>query len=147
MDPRDAFKFGFMARCVELGLDGEDTSQLAKQAEDLLVKEGAAGLGSAALSILSGLGSAAGSGIQTVGRVISDNALPALAITAATPPTVGALAAYLKNRATDTDTVETGEVKQQELADTYRRAADRLRRANQAREAKRDQGNQRQIYL
>lgn len=112
MTPKEAFRFGFLARCAEEGLSSAQTQQLIKQA--------------------SALGD------------IAQFALPLAAI----PPTIGAAAAFLKNRALDTeDQGFTGDVQRQELAETYRRMAEQLQRQSQMRDYKKKRTRAGQVFL
>jgi hypothetical protein len=121
MDPREAFKIGFMARCIEEGLSQEKTAELMEKAAD----GGLTGLVNAAKAV----------------------AYPAAALALAAPPTLGGLAAYFKNKATDSDASEIEEIQQQEQAETYRRMADQLRRAKALRERKAGKKRSGQVFL
>lgn len=119
MQPREAFKIGFMARCIEEGHSTEKTAELMEKAAN-------GGLADAASKIL----------------------YPALGLAIATPPTLGGLAAYFNNKATDTDATHIDEIKQKELVDSYRRMTDQLKQRKMLRErkAERDEGR-RQVFL
>jgi len=121
MQPREAFKIGFMARCIEEELSQEKTAELMGKTAGLISQLLAAG-----------------------GKA----ALPAAALTVAAPPTLGGLAAYFNNKAMDTDTTDIEEIKQKELVDSYERMARQLRQRKRLRErqAKRNKGK-RQIFL
>lgn len=118
MDPREAFKIGFMARCIEEGLSQEKTAELMEKA--------------------------AMGGLVDAGKAVL---YPAAALALAAPPTLGGLAAYFKNKATDSDASEIEEIQQQEQADTYRRMADQLRRAKALRERKAGKKRSGQVFL
>ena len=115
MQPREAFRIGFLARCVEEGLSPEDTRRLAKSAAPLFTKE--------AVVTLRGLVEAA----KGVGY-------PTLAAAATAPPAIGGLTAYLNNSAQDVDATDIDEIKQRELAQIYRRMSEQLRRKQQLRQ-------------
>lgn len=117
MDPREAFKIGFMARCIEEGLSQEKTAELMEKA---------------------------GNGLVDAAKAV---AYPAAALALAAPPTLGGLAAYFKNKATDSDASEIEEIQQQEQAETYRRMADQLRRAKALRERKAGKKRSGQVFL
>lgn len=122
MQPREAFKIGFMARCIEEELSHEKTAELMEKA---------------AIPVIDKLLTVAGKA-----------ALPAAALAVATPPSLGGLAAYFNNKAMDTDTTDIEEIKQKELVDSYERMAQQLRQRKKLRErqAKRNEGK-RQIFL
>tara|TARA_R110000751_G_scaffold62759_4_gene129716 strand:- start:416 stop:781 length:366 start_codon:yes stop_codon:yes gene_type:complete len=121
MEPREAFKIGFMARCVEEGLSHEKTAELMEKAAD---------------STLSGIIDAAKSAIY-----------PAVGLALAAPPTLGGLTAYFKNKTLDSDTDEVEEIKQKEMADSYRRMADQLRRSKALRGRKKSKKRSGQVFL
>ena len=75
MQIKEAFKLGFLARCVEEGLTPDQTHALAKSAADCVEK-------------------------QALG---ASSALPVAAAALASVPAAGGLMAYLSNRATDAD--------------------------------------------
>jgi len=121
MEPREAFKIGFMARCVEEGLSHEKTAELMEKA---------------ASSTLSSL-------LEFGKGVI----IPAAAVAAAAPPTLGGLAAYFKNKTMDSDSDDIEEIKQKEMADSYRRMADQLRRAKALQTRKAGRKRSGQVFL
>jgi len=116
MQPREAFRIGFLARCVEEGLSPEDTRRLTKSAASLFIKAGFP-------VTLRGLVEAA----KGVGY-------PTLAAAATAPPAIGGLTAYLNNSAQDVDATDIDEIKQRELAQIYRRMSEQLRRKQQLRQ-------------
>ena len=123
MTPREAFKIGFMARCVEEGLSTEKTAALMKEAADP--------------SWLSSIVDA-GKGIL----------YPAAALALAAPPAVGGLAAYFNNKATDTDADAVEEIKQKELIDSYGRMAEQLKQRKRLRDRKAERAaEKRQVFL
>ena len=104
MQPKEAFKLGFMSRCVEEGLSADRTNDLTKQAADW------------------------------VKTAAFPNMYPTLALAAAVPPALGGLAAYLVNNATDLDDqAAVDDVKKQELVDTYQRMTDQMNRQKASR--------------
>lgn len=60
---------------------------------------------------------------------------------------LGGGAAYLTNKATDTDDADVDEYKQTELMDTYKRMAEQLRRKRELRDYKSDRQRTGQIFL
>ncbi len=107
MNPNEAFKLGFLARCVEAGLSSNETTDLVKKAHACFTKEG-----------FSSIASAAG---------------PALAAALIAPPAIGGMSAYLVNKATDADSGDVEDIKKRELIQTYKRMADQLRRHKKLR--------------
>ncbi len=131
MRPNEAFKLGFLTRCVEEGLSPEDTVKLVKSASDCFNKE-------------SGIVSDT---IGTAGKVIGSLGTPALIGAAALPPALGGLAAYFHNKATDTDAEEVEEVKKKELIQTYQRMADQLRRHKKLQNQRTEKKRTGQVFL
>lgn len=150
MQPREAFKLGFLARCVEERLSPAQTQALMKQAAANLEKVSFSYWSLLnPLNIYRQLAGAAGRTADS-GRKIVDLAkgsMPLVAATMAVPPALGGLAAYAVNKATDTDATDVEEAKQQELTDTYRRMADELRRQKSLREYKAKRKRTGQVFL
>lgn len=122
MEPQEAFKIGFMARCVEEGLSQEKTAELIEKAAD---------------GTLSGL-------VEGAKAV----AYPAAALALAAPPTLGGLAAYFNNKAVDTaDEGDVEEIKKKELRESYRRMAEQLRESKRLRERKASRKRSGQVFL
>lgn len=121
MEPREAFKIGFMARCVEEGLSQEKTAELIEKAAD---------------------------GLEGIVEGVKAVAYPAAALALAAPPTLGGLAAYFNNKAVDTaDEGDVDEIKKKELRESYRRMADQLRQAKSLRERKASRKRSGQVFL
>jgi enoyl-CoA hydratase/carnithine racemase len=119
MTPAEAFKLGFVARCVDAGLTGEQLEQHVKRAFDFMTP---------AVALVKGVG------------------VPAAATLALAPPVVGGVAAYAKNKMLDTDTgTEVAEVQSAEQAEAYRESARRLREIYERR--KRQKGPERRKVL
>ena len=133
MRPNEAFKIGFLARCVEAGLSTAETRQLAKQANACFTKSGFA-------STLGGLGKLTSDVVGSVG-------VPALTAAAIAPPALGGMAAYLYNKATDADANDVKEIKKKELIQTYRRMADQLRRHRRIRDQRASGNRSSQVFL
>ncbi len=118
MTDRDAFKLGFLARCVEAGQKPEDMLKEAQTALDLVKNAGVvdalSGLGTKALD----LGAGAAKGLLSFG-------IPAAAMA---PPALGAVAGYGAARMSDIGDTDVAEIRSQELIDQYRRESERLRR-------------------
>lgn len=135
MNQDEAFKLGFLSRCLEEGLSPAETNQLAKLSSDYFEKQA-----SAASSVGSVLGSALSGASNLAG--------PALALGLAAPPALGGISAYFYNKALDTDSNDAvDEIKKQELVETYRRMADQLRRAKSLRERKLGAKKRNQVFL
>lgn len=151
MQTKEAFKLGFLTRCVEEGLSPEQTHALAKMAAEQLEKRSGLPFAATAMSALDWLSKQ--SPIKSTtdaykGVVDSASAtLPLVAAGLAVPPAIGGLAAYLHNRSTDVDATDIGQVKQKELADTYRRMADQLNRQKQLRDYKQERKRTGRVYL
>lgn len=157
MSPAEAFKLGFLSRCVEEGLSSSQISGLSKQASEFFDKQAtpaaAAGLGSQALGMLTSipglLSGGAKSGLGMVRDVtgLTKDLAPLGLLAAAAPPTIGGVIAALKNTATDISEEDVGEAKQQELTDTYHRMAEQLRRQQAARSFKKDRKQSGRVFM
>ncbi len=120
MEPREAFKIGFMARCVEEGLSQEKIAKLIEKSASL-------------------------EGLVEGAKAV---AYPAAALALAAPPTLGGLAAYFNNKAVDTaDEGDVDEVKKKELRDSYRRMAEQLKQSKRLRERKASRKRSGQVFL
>jgi len=124
LSPREAFKTGFLARCAELGLGHAQMLAAAKEAADKV-----AGL----FDAISGLG-------KTVANVGTGTVLP---LALAAPPIIGGLAGLGLAKATDIGDEDVKAVKDQEVIDTYRTEAEKLRRQRLIRAAARGQAPRR----
>lgn len=122
LDARDAFKVGFLARCAEEGLSGDQIAGRVKAAGDKFA------------SLLSGLGSAAGSALST-----------GIPLALAAPIVLGGAAGYGLSRATDIDDTDVAEIKGNELLDTYAAETAKLRRQRAVREFRAAQKTPRQF--
>jgi hypothetical protein len=128
MDDRQAFKFGFMKRCIEAGLT--TPVEMLKQAQDVLATVEKQGGESGLLSYLglSAAGEAAKGGLEALGHVGSTALGWGVPLALATPPILGGVAGTLAAKAQDIDETDVDEAKNREVLDTYHREADRLRR-------------------
>ena len=143
MQPHEAFKLGFLARCVEEGLSPAQTNSLAKTAADLLNKQA---------FVREAIGQVTGTVKDTAdaGKSVVEfgkSMWPLAALAVGVPAGAGALAAYLQNSATDVDSSDVEDAKQQELVDTYRRMSDQLGRQKQLREYKQQRKRTGQVFL
>ena len=112
LDSRDAFKVGFLSRCVEDGLTLEATHQRVKEASEKLA----------------GLLDLPGKMLELAKPVIGTTlgyGVPALL---AAPPILGGLAGYTAAKAMDIGDEDVEEVKKRELLDEYKRQEAKLRR-------------------
>jgi hypothetical protein len=128
MTPQEAFRLGFLARCVENKLTPEQTHELAKTAFDVLEKQ-------------------AVQPFQAVVDAAKAVGYPTLALGLAAPPAVGGLAAYFNNKATDIDEDDVESIKRQELISQYRRMTDQLNRASELRKLKQGSKRTSQVFL
>ena len=124
LTPQEAFKVGFLARCVEDGLNPAQMLAAVKQASDMLEKRAF-------------VGTLLGKGVDVVrgvGKGIAGYGVP-LALVA--PPVIGGLAGYGLARATDIDDTDVDEVKDREVIEEYRRQTEGLARHKAMKEHRR----------
>lgn len=118
MNAREAFKFGFISRCIEDGL----TSPAA--IHDRLTKTAVL-----SLSDVTAVPKGIWGGIKDIGK--AGLGVGALGIVA--PALLGAAGGTLAAKMTDVDDRDVDELKNQEVIEEYRRQAERLRRAGEIR--------------
>jgi hypothetical protein len=124
MTPAEAFKLGFMARCVHDELTGEEMEQRVKLAFSAAVAP-AWDFTKSLVSTAAGLG--------------ASTAPYAIGTALAAPLGIGGLAAYLKNKALDADSgTDILESRSAEAAEAYREDARRLRQLYERRKRKAD---------
>lgn len=120
---KEAFRLGFLTRCAEEGLTGEELHARIKQATTIPT--------SYALPVLAGLGTAA---------LLSGNS-GSLGVIAGLPAAVGlaggAALGYGTAKMTEPD-ISADDIKAQELADTYRIYARKMEAARKARQYRRN---------
>lgn len=122
---QEAFKVGFLSRCVEAQLSPEQTYQAVKTATDLFIK---------GASITGLLGTALDKTLD-VGKGVAGHALSyGIPAALAAPPILGGVAGYGLARATDVDDTDVAEIKNRELIQELRRQADKLRRQKTTRD-------------
>jgi hypothetical protein len=119
MTDREAFKIGFLGRCIEDGLTLPQIEAAVKTALDK----------AAILGKLLDVGAG-------VGKSLLSKLLP-LAIVA--PPIVGGLGGYGLAKATDIHDTDVAEIKDRELMDEYKRQTDRMLREKALRDVTRSQ--------
>lgn len=122
MTDREAFKVGFISRCLEAGLTLEQVPGLAKQAADKLAS--LAGLLGTGLSKTVDLGAGLGNAALGYG----------LPLALAAPPLLGGMAGYGLAKATDIDDTDIAEIKDRELLDEYKRQTQQLLRRRAGRD-------------
>lgn len=129
MDARQAFKCGFIARCVEDGFTTpEQINQLLKSADFDALKA----LG----SLASGVGNVASTGINW-----------GVPLALAAPPILGAVGGTMAGKATDVDDYDVAEAKNQEIVDEYRRQAERVRRESMLRKLQQSRQGSGKVFL
>jgi len=112
---QEAFKVGFLARCVSDGLSPDQMLSRVKQAQDMLEKRAF-------------LGGIANSAIGAAGGVAKSMAGYGIPLALLAPPALGGLAGYGLAKATDVDDTDVNEIKQKELVEEYQRQAEKLKR-------------------
>lgn len=115
LSPAQAYKLGFFTRCLSVGVPLEQVPALAKQASDLLEKQGTGTIYDAAKTLL------------TLGTGI------ALPLAIAAPPVAGAFAGHALGKMTDLDDTDVADIKSQELLDEYHRQTQKLRQESALR--------------
>jgi hypothetical protein len=125
LTPREAFKIGFLTRCVEDGLTPTQTLRAVKSATDLFEKRAF-------------LGTILGQGLDAVKGVAGGMAHYGVPLALAAPPIAGGLAGYGLAKATDVDDTDVDAIKNRELVDEYKRQAARLHRQRKVRDYRQD---------
>lgn len=118
---KEAFKVGFLARCVHDGLTPDQMLARVKQASDMLEKR----------AFIGGLLSGAAGAVGGAAKSIAGYGIP---LALAAPPILGGLAGYGLAKATDIDDTDVDAIKNQELVEEYRRQAERLKRQKAVRD-------------
>lgn len=129
MTPQEAFKLGFLARCVEENLSQEKIAEAADFFSKLAVHP-----------LLDAIISGAKGVINPAFRYGTYAALAA-------PPALGAGAAYFANKASEPDAKELKELQNSELLDEYARATQHLEQQAKLREYKKERKRPKNIYL
>jgi hypothetical protein len=114
MVSKDAFSIGFVARCIERGLNGEQIKQAAAKAATLggFLGGAATGLAGATMGL----------------------AKPALYAAMAAPPIAGGVLGYMAGSANDVDDTDVKDVQHQELLDTLNAETQKLHHAKAVRQ-------------
>lgn len=128
LDPRQAFKAGFLARCVADGLALPRIRELAKQAAERTGMLGSLmAAPSAALHTL-------GKGLDLARPVASGILGYGLPLALAAPPIAGGILGFAGGRATDLEDTDVREIQRREVIDELRRQTERLQRLRESRE-------------
>jgi DNA helicase TIP49 (TBP-interacting protein) len=143
MQPHEAFKLGFLSRCVEEGLSPQQTNVLAKSAAEMLTKQA---------FVREAIGQVTGTVKDTAdaGKSVVEfgkSMWPLAALAVGVPAGAGALTAYLQNSATDSDSSDVEDAKRQELLDTYRRMTEQMNRQQKLRGYKEQRKRTGQVFL
>lgn len=124
MNAQDAFKAGFLSRCVENNLGASEMLERIKEAEAMLDK---------VANPLDWPGDIVG-GAWNLAKSVGEKALTYGVPTAIlAPPILGGLAGAGLAKATDISDTDVDDIKDKEVIDEYRRQADRLRRVQAVR--------------
>lgn len=121
---KDAFKVGFLSRCVEQGMSLTDIHGAVKEAHEKLA------------AISDKLVDAASTGLKW--------GIPSLL---AAPPILGGLAGYTAARLGDIDDRDVDDVKGQELIGEYQRQTERLNREKKTRLAMANRPKPGRVFL
>jgi hypothetical protein len=124
MTPQEAFKLGFLARCVEENLSQGKIAEVS----EAFNKEA------------SGLVSQIIDSAKDAGKLMTGAAIAA-------PPGIGMLGAYFANKASDLNNLDIDEIKKRELLDEYARSADKLETQAALRRYKQQRNKSKSIYL
>jgi hypothetical protein len=143
MLPNEAFRLGFMARCVEEGMSADETYALSKTAAVSMEKLGfTKWLAEQALGPVN----EAAKTTKSLTDAVSGS-MPLVGMGLMVPPLLGGTAAWLVNHATDTDGSDVEEAKQHELIDTYNRMSGQLQRQKQLQSYKANRKRTGQVFL
>lgn len=145
LSSRDAFKVGFLHRCVEAGLGPDQIERVVKQAEDKMAA--APGWWSPVISggsrLLGGATRLGQAGLGAASNLASEWALPAALIA---PPALGALAGWGLARGSDIDDIDIDEIKDNELLGEYRRQLTDLERKELVRRYREQRGRTGRVF-
>ena len=135
LTPKEAFKIGFLSRCVEDGLSLEQAHDRVKMATDLLQKQ--AGVG----EVISKTLELPGKALDMAKPVLGAGLNWGIPLALAAPPILGGVAGYTLGKMGDVDDTDVDEIKKRELIESYKRHANALKRAKKVRDyqAKRKQ--------
>jgi hypothetical protein len=125
MTTEEAFRLGYLERCLADGLTPEQIAGSIKVAVDLLEKR----------AVLGAMFNAAGNVASSLGSKAVGLGVP---LALAAPPVVGGLLGYAAAKGTDWDDTDVQEVKNQELVEEYRRQVERMQQERAARNYAKD---------
>lgn len=118
---QQAFKVGFLARCVHDGLGPAEILTSVKAAADAFEKHAF-------------LGSIVDKGLDAAKGVAGTGLSYGIPLALAAPPVIGGAIGYGLAKATDLDDTDVGQIKDRELMEEYLRQAERLRRQRQTKD-------------
>ena len=121
LTPQEAFKVGFLARCVQDGLSPDQMLDRVKQASDMLEKH----------AFLGGLLGGAAGAVGGAAKTMAGYGLP---LALAAPPILGGLGGYALAKATDVDDTDVDAIKNRELVDELNRQTSQLKRQKTVRD-------------
>lgn len=125
LSAKDAFKTGFLARCVENGMTPEQMLASVKRANDMLEKTGGI------------IGDVVGHGLDIGKGVAGSIASYGIPTAIAAPPIIGGLGGFALSKATDIDDTDVAEIKDREVKNEYMRQTAKLLRMKQVRDYQR----------
>lgn len=154
MNKQEAFKIGFLSRCIEDGCSPQEIDRRAKLAADLMTKEAVAPVAGAAAAAAAGAGYGTLTGAWDNMKNLFNQAPGLVAAGMVAPYAIGGTAAYLNhmsNEAAD-ETPDGGsfameEAKKLELADEYRRMTQQLEQQKRIRDYKQQRKRTGQVFL
>lgn len=114
----EAFKVGFLSRCVEEGLNMDEAHGRVKMAVDKLA----------------GLTDLPGKALDLLKPVLSTGLGYGIPLALAAPPVLGGIAGYAAGAMSDVDDTDVGEIKKQELRAEYQRLTKKLVRNKRIRD-------------
>ena len=142
LSARDAFKVGFLSRCVEEGIAPEDIGGVVEKAAASLDKQA---------GILSDVMSVPGALIDTVSRIAAPvlGAATGYGIPLAllAPPAAGAAVGYGAARASDISDEDVEAIRVKELINEYRLQADKAERDKKVRKYRQKRHRTGRIFL
>ena len=127
LSPRDAFKVGFLSRCIEEGLDLNQTHDRVKLAMDKVALE------------IPGLSTA-----WDAAKNVAGYGIPLLL---AAPPVLGGLAGYGAAKMSDIGDLDVKDIKRRELIDELQRQTQRLQVEKATRDAQKQQKRPGRMFL
>tara|TARA_R110002020_G_scaffold16515_14_gene58301 strand:- start:336 stop:764 length:429 start_codon:yes stop_codon:yes gene_type:complete len=132
LSSQEAFKLGFLSNCVEKGLSIEQMRSEVKKASDQLtdVEKNAWEFPFAPERAAI---------VDDIGDILKDVGRLGIGGLVLGPPAAGAAAGILHSRMSDVDDEDVDDIKKREVADEYRRQAERLRQSARMRDYRESQ--------